>query len=456
MISPELAADLDALHAASARVAAHAFDDLTATDALDVKARLEQLYRAQPAVDHRLTAQLTSQTTAKELGGKNWADVLATRLRISPTEAKRRLKDAANLGPRSTLTGEPLAPHWPNVAAGIADGLIGAEHLKIISGFFHELPDHIDHQTRQACEADLARIAREHSPEGLREAAKLLMALIHPDGELSDAERARRRGIHLGPQRPDGLSEIRGLVDPELRATLDAIWAKWAAPGMCNPDDETPCITGTPTAEQIQNDTRTLAQRQHDALKALARNTLTSGELGQHNGLPCTIIVTTTLKELESGCGTALTAGGTRLPMADVIRLAAHAHHYLVVFENHTQIPLYLGRSKRIASPGQRLVLYARDRGCTRPGCPAPAAWCQVDHTQPWNTNGPTDITNEKLACPPDNRLLHDGGWTTRKRKDGRIEWIPPPALDSGQARINNLHHPENFLVPPEEEDNDG
>ena len=62
---------------------------------------------------------------------------------------------------------------------------------------------------------------------------------------------------------------------------------------------------------------------------------LASGELGQHNGLPCTIIVSTTLKELESGCGQAVTAGGTLLPMTDVIRMASHSYHYLVIFDRH-------------------------------------------------------------------------------------------------------------------------
>ena len=48
--------------------------------------------------------------------------------------------------------------------------------------------------------------------------------------------------------------------------------------------------------------------------------------LGQHNGLPASIVVTTTLKELEAGAGRGLTGGGTLLPMSDVIRLAGHAH----------------------------------------------------------------------------------------------------------------------------------
>ena len=45
----------------------------------------------------------------------------------------------------------------------------------------------------------------------------------------------------------------------------------------------------------------------------------------------------------------------------------------------------------------------------------------------------------------------------TRKRKDGRTEWIPPPHLDTGQADVNNYHHPEKYLRPDEadEDQND-
>jgi Domain of unknown function (DUF222) len=84
--------------------------------------------------------------------------------------------------------------------------------------------------------------------------------------------------------------------------------------------------------------------------------------LGQHNGLPATIIVSTTLRELQAGAGRGLTGGGTLLPMSDVIRLASHAHHYLCIFDHGKALALY--HTKRLASLGQRIVLYARDRGC--------------------------------------------------------------------------------------------
>ena len=180
---------------------------------------------------------------------------------------------------------------------------------------------------------------------------------------------------------------------------------------------------------------------------------LASGQLGSHNGLPVTLIVSTTLKELESGRGHAVTAGGSLLPMSEVIRQAAAAHHYLVVFDDHTECPLYLGRSRRLASAAQRIVLYAKDRGCTFPGCTAPAYHSEVHHASAdWADGGQTNITDETLACGPDNRRVKPGGWHTRKRKDGRTEWIPPPHLDTGQARVNNYHHPERYLIPDDAE----
>ena len=187
--------------------------------------------------------------------------------------------------------------------------------------------------------------------------------------------------------------------------------------------------------------------------KAVGRSILASGQLGQHNGLPASIIVSTTLEELESGAGQAVTAGGSLLPMTDVIRMASHAHHYLVIFDNHTRLPLYLGRSRRIASPGQRIVLHARDRGCTFPGCTVPGYGCQAHHgKRGWAKGGETNIDEEVLACGPHNRLVEKGGWTTRIRKDGCIEWLPPPHLDTGQTRTNGYHHPERYLVENEDE----
>ena len=70
--------------------------------------------------------------------------------------------------------------------------------------------------------------------------------------------------------------------------------------------------------------------------------------------------ISTTPQELESGRGHTVTGGGGLVPMSEVIRQAATAHHYLAVFDRHTGEALYLGRSRRLASVAQRIVLYAK------------------------------------------------------------------------------------------------
>ena len=430
------------------------FTALTAPEVLAVQTRLEKGYRSQPTVDHKLIHQLTSRSTPTELGANSWARVLSDALRISEGEAKRRIKQAELLGPRTAVTGERLPPRLPNVAAAQARGQIGAEHLKIIMGFFDDLPGRIDGQTRELAEADLARIATGLGPTQFRQAADRLALLLNQDGELpDDADRARRRYLTIEKQGSDGTSRIHGLLDPEARATVDAVFAKLAAPGMCNPEDETPCVDGEPSEEAVHGDARSQGQRNHDALKAMGRSVLASGELGKHNGLPCTIIVSTTLQDLQSAAGVAVTAGGSLLPMRDVIRLASQSHHYLVIYDKHTREELYCGRAKRFATPGQRIVLHALDRGCTRPGCTVPGYWSQVHHVDGWAAaDGHTNINKLTLACGPDNRLIEEGRWTTRKRKDGRTEWIPPPHLDTGQSRVNDYHHPEKYLLPEDDD----
>jgi len=439
---------------AQADMAGLCFAGLTAAEVLAIQKRLEHGYRAQPAVDHQLIHQLTAQATPAELGANSWPKVLSEALRISTDEAKRRIKQAELLG-RTAMTGEPLPPTLPNVAAAQARGQIGSEHVRTIEKFFNELPSRIDAQTRDQAEADLARIATGLGPTQFRAAADRLALLLNQDGDLPDeADRARRRYLTIDKQDAGGMSRFHGLLDPEARATLDAVLAKLAAPGMCNPDDEAPCVDGEPTDAAVQGDARSPGQRNHDALKAMGRAVLASGELGRHNGLPATIIVTATLQDLQSGAGVAATGGGSLLPMRDVIRLASQSHHYLVIYDKHTRQPLYCGRAKRFATPGQRIVLHALERGCTRPGCTAPAYWCQVHHVDDWVAdNGETNINDLTLACGPDNRLVEDGGWTTRKRNDGRTEWLPPPHLDTGQPRVNDFHHPEKYLVDRDDED---
>jgi len=438
----DIARRYDVLRDAVSDVLEVSYDVLTTPEHLALLERLEVETRRLPAAGHALVNQLGRQADETELGGK-LAHALANRLRITRAEASRRIHEAADLGERTAITGEPLEPVLPATAAAQRAGDLGAAHVAVIRGFIHRLPDFVDMETRAVAEAQLARLGAQHRPDELSKLADKLTDCLNPDGNFTDDDRARRRGITIGKQDVDGMSSLTGWLTPEARAGLDAVLAKLAAPGMCNPADVTPCIDGSPAEAALQGDTRSLAQRNHDALNAALRALIASGKLGQHNGLPASIIVTTTLRELEAGAGKALTGGGSLLPMSDVIRMGRHAHHYLAIFDKGRALALY--HTKRLASPAQRIVLYAKDRGCSHPGCPAPGYHCEVHHCNPYAKCHTTDVNDLTFACGGDHPLAEQG-WTTRKRADGVTEWVPPAHLDRGQPRINSYHHPEKLL----------
>jgi hypothetical protein len=262
---------------------------------------------------------------------------------------------------------------------------------------------------------------------------------LNPDGLFSDEDRARRRGLRLSGQGPDGMSRLSGLLDPEARAYFEAIDAA-VRPGRHNPDDAD------------SNDDRSPEQRCHDALKLGLETAIASGGLGVHRGHPVTVVVTTTLDELTaaSGAAPARTGGGSRLPMRDLIAMATKSIHYLAVFDDHTERPLYLGRQKRIATADQRLICYARDRGCTRPNCLEPGYRCEVHHSREWRRGGRTNADELYFLCGCDHGVVSRGEAETRV-VNGRLAWTD----GAGPPEINHAHHPDELLRgdpdPPEE-----
>ena len=168
--------------------------------------------------------------------------MLAQRLGISGSDSGRRIAEAARLGQRRAVTGERLEPELPATAAAQARGDIGTDHVTVIRDFMDHLPADVDPATRAAAESQLGGLAGGLTPEGLRKVARQLLGYLDQDGTLDDErEHARKRGITLGPQGLDGMSRLTGWITPELRATVDALFAKLAAPGYSNPDDQSPC-----------------------------------------------------------------------------------------------------------------------------------------------------------------------------------------------------------------------
>ncbi len=112
------------------------------------------------------------------------------------------------------------------------------------------------------------------------------------------------------------------------------------------------------------------------------------------------------------------------------------------------------GRSRRLASPLQKLALALRDGGfCTKPGCCAPWHRCDADHIVEWDDGGATDIENLRHLCGCDcHPHRHETGAEMTRQRDGTWTvdnevfppWPPPtPAVNApdleSQHRLRQL-----------------
>jgi Domain of unknown function (DUF222) len=253
-VRPEVAAALDALDAAVAAIGELNFDNYEIAVRLGALERLETARRLRVATSHDAIAGLAKEDPA-DVGGPIHK-VIADWLRISCAEARRRMCNAEQLSPRITLTGETLPPELPATAKAWRCGVLDGQHLRVIQTFVRNLPQTTPVEVVDRAERFLAQQAAKLRPDQLEKVANRCAVLIDPDGKFSDADRARQRGFAWCNQRPDGMSIGRLIASPELRANLDAWLARFAAPGMCNPDDHTPCVNGQPAEDVAARDLR--------------------------------------------------------------------------------------------------------------------------------------------------------------------------------------------------------
>ena len=448
-----IGAALDAIDAAHDVLRATPSDLVGNSFRVDVAERLETQDRVNRGLMYRFFAEIADPPD--EAGSvAMMRSALWKRLRLTPKEITRRFRLAARIRPRRSLTGPPVPPELPALAAAVEAGVVGEDHIRAVCRSVDVLPGCVAPAEVATVERTLVRQARSVDAGIVVKLGQRIADYLNPDGLFSDEDRARRRGFRLGDPGVDGMSRLSGFLDPEARAYVEAIEAA-VRPGRHQPD------TG---ADPEARDDRSPAQRCHDALKLALKTAIASGNLGVHRGHPVTVVVTTTLAELNQAAhaavdpsipmpAPALTGGGSRLPMRDLIRMAADAIHYLAVFDNHTERPLYLGRQKRIATADQRLICYARDRGCTRPNCLVPGYHCEVHHADPWGRGGRTDADKLYFGCGGDHGMATDGELHTAVTPSGRLGWTD----GTGPPEINHAHHPDELLRgdpdPPDDEE---
>ena len=410
--------------AAQEYVASVAVGELSRVSDSDLSAELrdlETLRRRFAVVDHALIGELDRRGLAGRMVVGTTAALLQGLLRLSPGEAKDRVTAARACGIRTSITGDPLPPERPALAAAQADGTVSAEHTRVVLGALGHLPAAVSYEDEQLAEKHLVEAATTLRPREVAAVGRRILAHLDPDGSLaSEAEQHRHRGFTLHPE-ADGSYSAHGRLTATCGALLLASLTPRSAPrpsGDSGPDP------------------RNHAQRLHDALEELAGVVVRRNELPD-SGAPAQVIITMTAEQLATRQGLAETSSGHPLTVTAALALADEAALNLLMTDASGAV-LSLGRTRRIATRSQTLALIARDGGCTFPGCDKPPEWCQRHHIVSWADGGRTDLDNLTLVCGYHHREFDRAGWSCRMT-DGRPHWIPPAWIDPTRTPRSNI-----------------
>ena len=217
-------AALDAIDAAHDVLRNTSSDVLGNKFRVDVAERLETQERTNRGLMYRFFGEIAdppdeSGSTAA-MRSALWA-----RLRIAPNEITRRFKLAARIRPRRSLTGPAVPPELPRLAAAVQAGAVGEDHIRAVCRAVDVLPARVSPTDATTAERKLVEHATKVDAGVVVKIGQRIADYLNPDGLFNDDDRARRRGLYLGPQGPDGMSRLSGLLDPEARAYFEAIEA---------------------------------------------------------------------------------------------------------------------------------------------------------------------------------------------------------------------------------------
>ena len=158
--------------------------------------------------------------------------------------------------------------------------------------------------------------------------------------------------------------------------------------------------------------------QQADALVAVAKSYLDGGHGGEGGSTADhhQVVVHADATALRGGVGCA------DLPIDTVKRLLCDCSLVTVV-EDDKGNPLDVGRKQRTVSTPLRRALYARDRGCTFPGCHR-KRYLDGHHLKHWINGGETNPDNMTLLCTSHHRMLHEGGFRIVTEADDSLRFI--------------------------------
>ena len=242
-------------------------------------------------------------------------------------------------------------------------------------------------------ESYLVEQAADFGPRELGRLAERLLEVVAPEWaekveeeQLRAAERRARRRTTLGVRHlGDGSAIIRAQVPESVALRLTTMLESFTNPRRA--DDEPAATDGRRVPYE-----RRLGEAFCSLLEAIDPT-----RLPLHGGDATTLVITMDLTALVEGLGSATLADGSRITAGEARRLACTANLVPAVLGTKS-VPLDLGRTNRLFSPGQRKAFAIRDKECRADGCTIPSTWCEAHHVDPWSAGGKTDLDNAMLV----------------------------------------------------------
>jgi len=378
-------------------------DDMAGDDALEA-VRVFLVLRN--LIDH-LTATMTGMLDRLEVAagqGRTLRELLIS-LGCAPSAAVRLVRVGGAL------------PLLPTLAAHAGDGAISSEHVDaIVKGINHiqaRSPGPVDEAARFAQVTDLlGQFFSGATPAQIGDRARRLgNRVAAAEGGLPAAE---DRSINTVDHRitSDGRLQVRADLDAEVGAKLVAAIEESSAP---RPEPD-----GSP-------DTRSASRRRADALETVLDTAARGGDVAS---APRTQLLVTVPADTPDLAELAFMGSISTMTLE---RICCDTTITTVIVDGE-QVPLDMGREKRLFPAHLRKALYLRDQCCIK--CGAPPGRTHAHHIVHWTHGGDTSLNNGCLLCPACHANIHHDGWDVVMGLDKHPWLIPPASVDSQRAPI--------------------
>ena len=351
------------------------------------------------------------------------------------------------------------------VASALADGQLSPSWARQICDWSEQLPpDRRDDADRTL----LAAVSSGADISALSGLAEELLRRHAPADSDDDGFEDRR--LHLAPTF-GGTARLEGDVTARCAAAVDG-------------------VLGSLSARRGPEDTRSLGQRQHDALEEACLRLLASGCLPQRAGQPVRLELSITLDELAAGGDGSLagpgaacdadiqpvvtghvdpallqrladTDGADEPPAANapedrpglileraIALLSGPAGHAAALRRQLTGIaaasvslPLDIAGTVDTIPVHLRRAVRRRDEHCRFPGCDLPPAACDVHHIVHRKDGGQHSLTNMTLLCRFHHLIaIHRWGWHFTLHPDGTTTAVSPDGTKTLHSHAPPAH----------------